>query len=73
MSGAKSGRLRLDRKTVVVIDEIGLLGTRQLNDILAAQKKDGLAFRRAEPCDDCFPFLSGISRNARRSRRPKWA
>ncbi len=41
LAGVNSGRLRLDRKTVVVIDEIGLLGTRQLNDILAAQKKDG--------------------------------
>jgi hypothetical protein len=41
LSGVKSGRLRLDQKAVVVIDEIGLLGTRQLNDILAAQKKDG--------------------------------
>jgi hypothetical protein len=41
LAALKSGRLRLNRKTVVVIDEIGLLGTRQLNDILAAQKKDG--------------------------------
>lgn len=33
--------LKLDRKTVLVVDEVGLLGTRQLNDILAAQKKYG--------------------------------
>ena len=41
LSGVKSGRLSLNRKTVVVIDEIGLLGTRQLNDILAARKENG--------------------------------
>lgn len=41
ISGLKSGRLALNRKTVVVIDEIGLLGTRQLNGILEAQKKTG--------------------------------
>jgi hypothetical protein len=41
LAAVKSGRLPLNRKTVVVIDEIGLLGTRQLNDILAAQMKDG--------------------------------
>jgi len=36
-----SGRLELDRKSVLVVDEIGLLGTRQLNDILAVQKNHG--------------------------------
>ncbi len=36
-----SGRLELDRKSVLVVDEIGLLGTRQLNDILAVQKTHG--------------------------------
>lgn len=41
LATVKLGQLPLNRKTVVVIDEIGLLGTRQLNDILAAQKKDG--------------------------------
>jgi hypothetical protein len=35
----KRGLLKLDRKSVVVIDEVGLLGTRQLNEILAAQEK----------------------------------
>ena len=34
-------RLHLDHKSVVVIDEIGLLGTRQLNEILAVQKQTG--------------------------------
>jgi hypothetical protein len=34
----QAGRLNLDAKSVLVVDEIGLLGTRQLNDILAAQK-----------------------------------
>jgi TrwC relaxase/AAA domain len=33
------GRIALDAKSVVVIDEVGLLGTRQLNDILAVQKR----------------------------------
>lgn len=36
-----AGRIDLGRKSVVIIDEIGLLGTRQLNDILAVQKKAG--------------------------------
>ncbi|MCU4161649.1 relaxase domain-containing protein [Acidiphilium sp. AL] len=31
------GKLVLDRKSVVVVDELGLLGTRQLNVIMAAQ------------------------------------
>lgn len=34
-------KLHLDRDSVVVVDEIGLLGTRQLNAVLAAQKKHG--------------------------------
>jgi hypothetical protein len=37
----QAGRLKLDDKSVLVVDEIGLLGTRQLNDILAAQKTHG--------------------------------
>jgi hypothetical protein len=41
LSRLKRGQLKLDRKSVVVIDEIGLLGTRQLNDILAAQEQHG--------------------------------
>jgi len=41
LQAIKVGRLSLDRKSVVVIDEVGLLGTRQLNEILAVQKKDG--------------------------------
>lgn len=40
LAATHSGALRLDRQSVVVVDEIGLLGTRQLNDILTAQKKD---------------------------------
>ncbi|MBU6418754.1 MAG: AAA family ATPase [Proteobacteria bacterium] len=40
LRAAQAGAIRLDRKSVVVIDEVGLLGTRQLNDILAVQKKD---------------------------------
>lgn len=34
-------KISLDRDSVVVVDEIGLLGTRQLNSILAGQKKYG--------------------------------
>ena len=40
LSAMKSGRLALGRNTVVIVDEIGQLGTRQLNEILVAQKKD---------------------------------
>ncbi len=32
-------KISLDSSTVVVVDEVGLLGTRQLNQILVAQKK----------------------------------
>ena len=35
------GKLVLNRKSVVVIDELGLLGTRQLNAIMAAQAEKG--------------------------------
>jgi hypothetical protein len=35
------GKLLLGRKSVVVVDEVGLLGTRQLNAIMAAQAKKG--------------------------------
>ncbi|HTU54094.1 MAG TPA: MobF family relaxase [Acetobacteraceae bacterium] len=41
LKAAEGGQLRLDRKSVVVLDEVGLLGTRQLNDILALQKQAG--------------------------------
>jgi len=39
LRAVQSGRLELDHKSVLVVDEIGLLGTRQLNDILAVQKQ----------------------------------
>lgn len=39
LAAIQSGALCLDRQSVVVVDEIGLLGTRQLNKILTAQKK----------------------------------
>ena len=35
------GKLVLGRKSVVVVDELGLLGTRQLNAIMAAQAEKG--------------------------------
>jgi hypothetical protein len=41
LKAAEAEKLGLNRKSVVVIDEVGLLGTRQLNDILAIQKKCG--------------------------------
>ena len=37
----KSERIHPGRSDVVIIDELGLLGTRQLNEILAAQLKHG--------------------------------
>jgi hypothetical protein len=37
LRGVERGIIRLDRKSVVVVDEVGLLGTRQLNAIMAAQ------------------------------------
>jgi AAA domain len=40
-AAAERGRIRLNAKSVVVVDEVGLLGTRQLNDILALQKRAG--------------------------------
>ncbi len=39
LTAVERGRLALDAQSVVVLDEVGLLGTRQLNDILALQKR----------------------------------
>jgi hypothetical protein len=41
LASIEKGRVRLDAKSVVVVDELGLLGTRQLNDLLRAQKEHG--------------------------------
>ncbi|MCB8878524.1 MobF family relaxase [Acidisoma silvae] len=41
LNAAQRKKLDLDRNAVVVVDEVGLLGTRQLNDILALQKRAG--------------------------------
>lgn len=41
LRGLARGRLSLGPKDVVVIDEVGLLGTRQLNEILSAQDRQG--------------------------------
>jgi hypothetical protein len=41
LRAVQSGRAKLDQKSVLVVDEIGLLGTRQLNDILGLQKNHG--------------------------------
>jgi hypothetical protein len=38
---AERGKIELDAKSVVVVDEVGLLGTRQLNEILTLQKRSG--------------------------------
>jgi hypothetical protein len=37
----KKGRIKLDAKSVVVVDELGLVGTRQLNDLLRARMAHG--------------------------------
>ncbi len=37
LRGVERGAIRLGRKSVVVVDEVGLLGTRQLNAIMTAQ------------------------------------
>jgi len=37
----EKGGLQLDATSVVVVDELGLLGTRQLNELLLAQEKHG--------------------------------
>ena len=41
LTSIAKGRLHLDAKSVVVVDELGLLGTRQLNDLLRSQKEHG--------------------------------
>lgn len=41
LRGLARGRLQLGPKAVVVIDEVGLLGTRQLNEILEAREAQG--------------------------------
>ncbi len=41
LKGIEARTIQLTRDSVVVVDEVGLLGTRQLNEILAAQKKSG--------------------------------
>lgn len=38
---AEAGTLQLDRKSVVVVDELGLVGTRQLLDMLRLQERHG--------------------------------
>lgn len=37
----ETGRYRLDRNSVVVVDEVGLLGTRQMLDLLRLQDRSG--------------------------------
>ena len=37
----QAGRCRLDRASVVVVDELGLLGTRQLLELLRLQQQHG--------------------------------
>ncbi|NNM56236.1 MAG: relaxase domain-containing protein [Acidocella sp.] len=39
LKGIEAKTIQLTRNSVVVVDEVGLLGTRQLNDILAVQKE----------------------------------
>ena len=39
LKSIEKGRIKLDARSVVVVDELGLLGTRQLNDLLRAQRE----------------------------------
>jgi hypothetical protein len=41
LKSVETDRLRLDAKSVVVVDELGLLGTHQLNELLRAQQEHG--------------------------------
>ena len=41
LKSVEKGRIDLSAKSVVVVDELGLLGTRQLNELLRAQRKRG--------------------------------
>ena len=41
LRGLQRDRIKLDPRSVVVVDEIGLLGTRQLNELLRAQRAHG--------------------------------
>jgi hypothetical protein len=41
LRSVEKDRLQLDAKSVVVVDELGLLGTRQLNDLLRVQQTHG--------------------------------
>jgi hypothetical protein len=41
LRSVEKGRLKLNTKSVVVVDELGLLGTRQFNDLLRAQQSHG--------------------------------
>jgi hypothetical protein len=41
LKSVETGRVQLDAQSVVVVDELGLLGTRQLNDLLRAQMELG--------------------------------
>lgn len=41
LRSVEKGRIQLGPKSVVVVDELGLLGTRQLNELLHAQKNHG--------------------------------
>jgi hypothetical protein len=38
----ETGRYRLDRNSVVVVDEVGLIGTRQMLDLLRLQQRTGM-------------------------------
>ncbi len=41
LRGLQRDRIKLDARSVVVVDELGLLGTRQLNELLRAQRAHG--------------------------------
>ena len=64
LKSVEKGRIRLGARSVVVVDELGLLGTRQLNDLLRAQKAARLSDRRHRRSE------ADAERRGRRRRRP---
>jgi hypothetical protein len=59
LDAAKAGELKLDRKTVVAVDELGLLGTRQGLDLMRLQAQHGFAVVAMGDGKQCAPIEAG--------------